>query len=210
MLGGAIMDDVKTRRLKSLESMILHASTNPNERQAAIGRWEAISGEKWTGKAKATTASASNNTKKSNDGWSDFYADFNKYTQQKQQQQQSYYQNFDRSDWFKNAKERAQQQQQRQQGFNKQYDYSKDECTQKQWEYVKSISDFFRWKCPNRDKMGFQEATDFLNSYSKIFKSFNPATRSYDVLVSLFAAMGVDFKTETKRTWKWKAFGEKE
>jgi len=200
----------------------LHTSTNPNERQAAIGRWEAITGEKWTGKPKYTSnpnaSRSSNNSRqqqqRSSSGgmnWDDFADAFrkagfggfgggfggfddddNSYADPRTQRGRQRNQQRDDPNW----------------GRRGYYDFSHNECTQKQYEFVKSISDFFRWKCPERHQVEFEEAQDFLNRYAELFKAFSPYSRNFKTLKALFEAFGIDW-SQTKRTFKWKAFHER-
>jgi len=163
------MTDSKARRVASLEALILHPSTGEHERNASIGRWEAITGQKWTGKQWS----------KSNPSGG----------QQRQQGQRTAQGNYGRGTSYKD------------------YDFSRNTCTQKQYDYVKSISDFFRWKCPRHEDMEFEEAQDFLNRYSELFKMFSPYGRNFSNLKKLFEAFGIDWN-QTKRTFKWKAFHE--
>jgi len=209
---GAIdMEDSKLRRLSSLESLINHSSTGENEKNVAIGRWEAISGQKWTGKSYQQgnpsggrrTASTSSNTK----DWDDFadafrrsgFGGFNGFSGGF---------GFDDdvdADSFAGFAGAARQRADRN---ARQYDYSKNYCTQKQYDYVKAISDFFRWKCPVREDIEFEEAQDFLNRYSDIFKMFYANTRNFSNLKRVFEALGVNW-SQTCRTFKWKAFHER-
>jgi len=213
------MTDSKQRRVASLEALILHPSTGEHERAAAVGRWEAITGQKWTGK-------------KHNPYGNHEKAHSNPSGGQQRQQQQTYRQQTrngmnwdDFADQFRRAAGGfggfggfgdddddsfagfAEQARQRANQRAKDYDFSHNTCTQKQYEYVKAISDFFRWKCPDRNNMEFEEAQDFLNRYSELFKMFSPYGRNFSNLKKLFEAFGIDWN-QTRRTFKWKAFHE--
>lgn len=191
------MTDRQRRVLESIENLITHPNTPDNEKKAAIGRWETITGEKWSGnpKTRSSASSASsgahNNSGANNNRdawWEDIFR--NAYTHG------SY------EDTFKNRK---QQQQQNKNNWN--YDFGGG-CTQKQYEYIKSISNFFRWKCPQRHEIEFDEAKEFLNEYAELFQMFLSRTRNFTNLKKLFEALGIDW-SQTKRTFKWKIYGEK-
>ena len=206
------MTESQQRRLASLEALILHQSTGEHERNAAIGRWEAITGQKWTGKAKSSNPSGGQRQQQQqrkaqgNYGgmnWDDFAENFRRASQG------GGFGGFggfgdDDDDSFAGF---ASQARQRANQRAKDYDFGHNTCTQKQYDYVKSISDFFRWKCPDRNNMEFEEAQDFLNRYSELFKMFSPYGRNFSNLKKLFEAFGIDWN-QTKRTFKWKAFHE--
>ena len=103
--------------------------------------------------------------------------------------------------------ESQRRQQQQQSKSNWSYDFGGG-CTEKQYEYIKSICEFFRWKCPQRHEIEFDEAKDFLNKYAEIFQMFTPRTRNFRNLKIIFESLGVDWNS-TSRTFKWRAFGER-
>lgn len=205
-------DDRKQRVIDSLESLILHPSTGEHERNAGIGRWEAITGRKWTGKK----ANAYANHEKSysnpsggqkrkaggNSGmdYDDFADAFRRAANGGGFGGFGGFNSDFSDDPFKQARQRADKR-------SKEYDFGNNECTDKQYDYVKSISDFFRWKCPDRHRVEFDEAQDFLNRYADLFKMFSPYSRNFSQLKKLFEAFGIDWSM-TKRTFKWRAFHE--
>lgn len=212
------MNENKQRRLASLEALILHVSTNPNERKAAIERWEAIAGEKWTGKPKYAdnpNTSRSTNQRQSSGGSGFKYSDFEEAFKRATGRgfngfggfTDEYYSN-DR--YYSDSGQRRQQQHRDDPSWGKRggYDFSHNECTEKQYEFVKNISDFFRWRCPKQHEVEFEEAQDFLNKYAPLFKAFVPYNRDFTTLKSLFEALGINWN-QTKRTFKWKAFHER-
>jgi len=221
-------EDSKRRRLESLETLIMHTSTNPNERQAAVGRWEAMTGEKWTGRPKyADNPNASRSTnnqqqrqRPSSGGGGFKYSDFEEAFRRATGSGFGGFNGFsgggfggfnDDEDSYQDPRTSRRQQQKREDpnwGKRGYYDFSHNECTDKQYEFVKSISDFFRWKCPSRHKVEFEEAQDFLNRYAELFKAFSPYSRNFSTLKSLFEALGIDWN-QTKRTFKWRAFHER-
>jgi hypothetical protein len=185
-------NDSKARRLESLETLILHSSTNPNERQAAIGRWEKMSGEKWTGKPKQVNKTRRPTYADTSGDYSDASSiDLEELLRRMAARRKT---NF--SSDFSSGK------------YSQYQNYSQNTCTEKQYDFIKSISDFFRWKCPEQRLITFEEAQDFLNRYADLFKSFTTYSRNFNTLKALFEAFGINW-SDTKRTFKWKAFGER-
>jgi len=211
------MTDSKQRRLESLATLIKHQSTGENERNAAIGRWEAIAGRKWADNVKSNPSGGqqkqqqqrkTNNTKSA---WEDFeenirrsgFGGFGGFS------------GFGGYDYTTHFDEKTEDDTGSYAGFGfgrdkygREQDFGHSTCTQKQYDYVKSISDFFRWKCPDRDHMEFEEAQDFLDKHSELFKMFSPYGRNFSNLKKLFEAFGINWN-QTKRTFLWKAFHER-
>lgn len=204
------MNERQGRILESIENMILHPSTPDNEKQAAIGRWEAITGEKWTGNPKTRSAAAASNSSGANsrstnyNPWEDIFkkAGFGNYGDWSSNTNP-----FNSGYTYETHQYQKQQTKQKQSKANWSYDFGGG-CTEKQYEYIKSICNFFRWKCPQRHEIEFDEAKEFLNQYAEMFQMFTFKSRNFSNLKKLFEAFGIDWN-QTKRTFKWKAYGEK-
>lgn len=214
----------QSRILETLETMINDDRTQKSERDAAKARWEHITGEKWTGKCKASqqnTRQSGTNSKKSQSSsgptvdekfWEDVFGKgfgkgFNsksndnpfKYAWEQRQKQREY--GPTSWDYSYDSKEYDDPRTQSKK-TGRDYDFGFNPCTDKQYDYLDAICKFFRWKHPEHCDISFEEASSFLNKYSNVFNAFKQEARNVTRLKELFEAFGVKWDM-TKRTWEW-------
>lgn len=200
------MEDRQRRVLESIEKLILHPNTSEHEKNAGINRWEHITEKTWTGRRSSTSTSSGAGNQRNSKGGFDA-EDFWKGFQQQQKQQSKNNSATDDGSWSFDERSFYGYKQKQQSKSNWSYDFGGG-CTESQYNYVKSICDFFRWKCPQRHEIEFDEAKEFLNKYSELFNMINYRQRNFSNLKKLFDALGIDW-SQTKRTWKWKSYGER-
>jgi hypothetical protein len=208
----------KQRILDPLERLINEGSTQ-GERESAKARWEHITGEKWTSKSKSNNSysnSKSYQEKYKGDnpfedifgkGFSRTWDDMKSRYEHKQTQQEEpdfdFTKDFDPFDFMRrHSQSQHKQGQKRQQWKNESYDFSFNQCTDRQYSYLDSICKFFRWKHPQRNKISFEEAQRFLDKHSTIFQYFTINSRNTDCLRRLLEVLGIDF-SDIERTWIW-------